>query len=126
MKTSQAQSKISNAVASYLELGGQITKVPGFAFKPLPPRVVPKPVLIAALENQNDAVKEPLVHCVPDDVSKKGGGPVIEGGQVKRIAALAAAGLSVIQISNRTSIPRNVIRDLAKQLEFKVSERAVR
>lgn len=125
MRSNQVKTEISKAVKSYLDGGGEITRVPGFEFQPRPARTEPARLRVNALEKSNNTAGKSLAGFKPDAPNKKGVGPIINTGHAKRIVALASAGLSVIQISNRTNVPRNAIRDLAKQMGFSVAEVAL-
>jgi len=116
---SDAQSMLEQAVGEFVRGGGEITVVPSFEFKPLPQRA--EVIAIDSL-SVGRSYKRPSVLKSSDIRSLES--VVIESGNVGRIKVMASLGLSVIQISNRTKVPRAVIRSIAKRFSFEVQESA--
>jgi hypothetical protein len=115
-----AQAVLRKAIESYVAQGGAIEKLPDFKIKPLPVR--------STLESESkhealasSGIKTDLI--VKAQTSKK---PdltwLITDSQVSRIRAMAALGLSVIQIANRVKVPRSAVRALGAKKGFKLTE----
>jgi len=111
-----SQSELDKAVNDFIKNGGEITVIPSFVSKPLPPRSngsAPK----KAIKRTNRSVVITSAKAKPAVR-----GEVIQSGHVNRIVAMAALGLSVIQISNKIGVSRKLIRALAQQMGFEVTE----
>jgi len=110
--------EISNAVKSFLSSGGRIEVLPSFEFKPLPPRKEPalKTKKLAKCNKRKIKVKRSAALELENEI--------IKSGHIQRIVAMAGLGLSVIQISNRTNVPRSIVASLGFRLGFEISKKA--
>ncbi len=111
-----SQSDIDKAVNDFIKSGGEITVIPSFVSKPLPPRSDDS-VLGKTIKRINRSVVITSAKAKP-----AARGEVIQSGHVNRIVAMAALGLSVIQISNKIGVSRKLIRALGQQMGFEITE----
>lgn len=109
---------INDAIESFVRNGGKIEVLPSFEFKPLPPRQ-PNSEVVKPPRVKKRAAPLSVLSCVAMEDQ------IIKSGNIKRIMAMAKLGLSLIQISNRTNIPRAVITSLSFRLGFEISNTAV-
>lgn len=110
---------INSAVEAFVRNGGKIEVMPSFEFKPLPPRQAVAPAVDVPAKKKNRRV--PIIDRREIEALQD---RIIKSGHIKRIIAMARLGLSVIQISNRINVPRNVIVSLSVRLGFDVAEKA--
>lgn len=110
-----SEAALNKAVNQFFSNGGEVTVLPAFESKPLPPRT-DQPVRIcpARLKAPRGMSKAKLKE-LSDAVDS-----VINEGKAQRVMAMANMGLSLIQIANRTGISRGVIEALSKRLGFRV------
>lgn len=113
----EAQSMLDRAVKNFVRSGGKVTVLPSFEFKPLPQRkdcVAIDALSLDCSYKRRSKLKASVLQSLENNI--------IESGNVNRIRVMASLGLSVIQISNRTKVPRAVVRSIAKRFSFEVKE----
>lgn len=110
-----SEAALNKAVNQFFSNGGEVTVLPAFEAKPLPPRRDQSVRICPARLNAPRGMSKAKLKELSDAVDS-----VINEGKAQRVMAMASMGLSLIQIANRTGISRGVIEALSKRLGFKV------